>query len=71
MLTVCVAAAALLSLGAPTIRGRQLSNPRIAGYVPNTDVCDHANIDLDQAAFKIALAGSGDYAAATNIYTKG
>ena len=42
----------------------------IAGYIPGSDVFQHNNIDLDQAAMESAL-GSRDFSGATNWYAVG
>ena len=42
----------------------------IAGYVPGSDVTEHAKIDLDQKAMEDAL-GLDDFTEATKWYSKG
>jgi hypothetical protein len=50
--------------------GRALSYESILSYPSGSQVTDHANIDLDQAAMEVEL-NAGDFTAAKAIYTKG
>merc|ERR1719162_114861 len=48
-------------------------NTRISGYAPGTDVVDHGNIDLDQAAMEVAIGEKTEtgFAAGLAIYETG
>jgi len=61
-----------LSLSVPKQHGRSLSYAQILAYNPGSQVTDHANIDLDQAAIETELGSlPSGYAAAKAIYTNG
>jgi hypothetical protein len=63
-------ATAALAATAGTQHGRSLSYTQILGYSPGSQVTDHANIDLDQAAMESELK-SYDFTGAKAIYTNG
>jgi len=51
--------------------GRSLSYAQILSYSPGSQVTDHSNIDLDQAAMETELKDPPDYITAKAIYTTG
>ena len=55
------------------LRSRRLSFDRIAGYEPDSQVTDHAAIDLDQAAImnQLDLGTEAAFETAQEIYNKG
>merc|ERR1712176_814620 len=68
---LAVAVTSLLALPArPPLHRRQLSQVDILYYEPGSQVTDHANIDLDQAALVSALS-IDDFSTAEDIYTDG
>jgi len=68
----CIAAFALLTEALAGTEPRQLSQIRIAGYEPGSDVTQHNRLDLDQAEMQTYLGlATPDFAKAKAIYVSG